>query len=125
MPLATDKTGSQLEGAAPWIVNADLSHLYRRGKYSFTNTLVFNYFSDRVYTIGTEGYRDIIEHGVPTLDFISRAKVSRHVTLSLKAQNLLDSKRQLTRDANSSGHAVVLKNYRHGIDFSLGVTCQF
>lgn len=125
VPLATDKTGSQLEGAAPWIVNADLSHLYRRGKYSFTNTLVFNYFSDRVYTIGTEGYRDIIEHGVPTLDFISRAKVSRHVTLSLKAQNLLDSKRQLTRDANSSGHAVVLKKYRHGIDFSLGVTCQF
>ncbi len=125
VPLATDKTGSKLEGAAPWIVNADLSHQYRRGKYTFTNTLVFNYFSDRVYTIGTEGYRDIMEHGVPTLDFISRAKVSRHVIISLKAKNLLDSKHQLTRDANSNGQAVVLKKYRHGIDISLGVTCQF
>lgn len=125
MSLATVKNGSRLEGAAPWIVNADLSHQYLYGNMSFTNTLVFNYFSDRVYTIGTEGYRDIIEQGVPTLDFISRVKISRNVTLSLKIQNLLDSKRQLTRDANSSGEEVVLKRYRHGIDFSLGVSCQF
>ena len=69
VPLATDPTGSQLEGAAPWLANADLTYLVRKGRNSFTNTLVFNYFSDRLYTIGTQGYQDIVENGIPTLDF--------------------------------------------------------
>ena len=48
MPLATVTTGSQLEGAAPWIVNFDLSHNFTKGERSFVNTLVLNYVSDNL-----------------------------------------------------------------------------
>ena len=78
VPLATDPSGSQLEGAAPWIVNADLTYLFRKGGNSFTGALVFNYFSDRIYTIGTEGYQDIMENGIPTLDFVASAQIGKH-----------------------------------------------
>lgn len=125
VPLATDKSGSQLEGAAPWIVNCDLSHQLTAGNKTFTNTLVFNYFSDRVYTIGTEGYQDIMEKGIPTLDFVSSAKLNKYITLSLKARNLLNSTRQLTREANVGGEEIVLSKYKKGMDFSLGVSCNF
>lgn len=125
VPLATDKNGSQLEGAAPWIVNADLSHQLTTGNKTFVNTLVFNYFSDRVYTIGTEGYQDIMENGLPTLDFISSAKLNKNITLSLKARNLLNATHQLTRQANVGGEEIVLNRYKKGIDFSLGVSCNF
>ena len=125
VPLATDPTGSQLEGAAPWLVNADLTYLVRKGSNSFTNTLVFNYFSDRLYTIGTQGYQDIVENGIPTLDFVSSAKIGEHFTISLKAQNLLNSVHQLTRKGNATNEEVVLRKYRRGIDFSLGVACTF
>jgi hypothetical protein len=101
VPLATDSNGSQLEGAAPWIVNADLSYLYKKGQKSFTNTLVANYFSDRIHTIGTEGYQDIVENGIPTLDFISSAQLNKYITISLKARNLLNSAHQLTRKSSS------------------------
>ena len=50
MPLATVTTGSQLEGAAPWIANFDLSHHFTRDERSFVNTLVLNYVSDKIYT---------------------------------------------------------------------------
>ena len=63
MPLATVTTGSQLEGAAPWIANFDLSHHFTRDERSFVNTLVLNYVSDKIYTIGTQGYQDIMERG--------------------------------------------------------------
>ena len=43
---------SDLEGAAPVIVNADLSYNFAKNDFLLTNSLVFNYFSDRVYTIG-------------------------------------------------------------------------
>lgn len=125
VPLATDPSGSQLEGAAPWIVNVDLSHHLTAGKRTFINTLVFNYFSDRVYTIGTEGYQDTMEKGVPTLDFISSAKLNSFLTLSFKARNLLNSVHQLTREPSTEGQEVVLSKYRKGRDFSLGLTASF
>lgn len=125
VPLATASTGSQLEGAAPWIGNFDLSHHYTDDKQSFTNTLVLNYVSDKVYTIGTQGYQDIMERGVTTLDFVSQAKLNKHISLSLKARNLLNPSYKLSREANGNGEKIVLNDYKKGINISAGVTCTF
>ena len=125
VPLATDPTGSQLEGAAPWIVNADLSYLLRKGTNSFSTGLVFNYFSDRIYTIGTQGYQDIIENGIPTLDFVASAQIGKYFAVSLKARNLLNSTHQLTRKGNADNQEVVLSKYKKGMDFSIGLSCSF
>lgn len=125
MPLATVSTGSQLEGAAPWIVNADLSHTFSQGNRSFVNTLVFNYVSDKIYTIGTQGYQDIMEHGIGSLDFVSSVRFNKLLALNLKVRNLLNPAHQLTRAANEGGEKVTLSNYRKGINISLGASCTF
>ncbi len=122
VPLATDPSGSQLEGAAPWIVNADLNYLLRKGSNSLTAALVFNYFSDRIYTIGTEGYQDIMENGIPTLDFVASTQLGKHFSISLKARNLLNSTHQLTRKGNADNKEVVLSKYKKGMDLSIGLT---
>ena len=125
MPLATVTTGSQLEGAAPWIVNFDLSHNFTKGERSFVNTLVLNYVSDKIYTIGTQGYQDMMEQGVLTLDFVSQAKLNKHLSLNLKARNLLNPSYKLSRKANENGEKVILNDYKKGINISLGVSCTF
>lgn len=125
VPLATDPSGSQLEGAAPWIVNADINYLLRRGSNSFNAALVLNYFSDRIYTIGTEGYQDIVENGIPSLDFVASGQIGRHFNVSFKARNLLNSAHQLTRKGNATGEEVVLSKYRKGIDLGIGLTYNF
>lgn len=112
MPLATVTTGSQLEGAAPWIVNFDLSHNFTKGKRSFVNTLVLNYVSDKIYTIGTQGYQDMMEQGILTLDFVSQAKLNKHLSLNLKARNLLNPSYKLSRKANENGEKVILNDYK-------------
>lgn len=122
VPLATDPSGSQLEGAAPWIVNADLTYLFRKGSNSFTGALVFNYFSDRIYTIGTEGYQDIMENGVPTLDFVASTQLGKHFSINLKARNLLNAAHQLTRKGNATNDEVILSKYKKGMDFSIGLS---
>lgn len=123
--LATVSTGSQLEGAAPWIVNSDLSYQLQKGKYNLTSTLVFNYFSDRIYTIGTEGFQDIMEKGIPTLDFVLSAKMGNRFLLSMKAANLLNASHQLTRKGNADNREVVLSKYKKGVDLSLGISYEF
>ena len=125
VPQATDPTGSQLEGAAPWIVNADLSYLFRKGTKSLSTALVFNYFSDRIYTIGTQGYQDIVENGIPTLDFIASTQLGKYFSISVKARNLLNSTHQLTRKGNADNKEVVLSRYKRGMDFSIGLSCNF
>lgn len=123
--LATVSTGSQLEGAAPWIVNSDLSYQLQKGKYNLTSTLMFNYFSDRIYTIGTEGFQDIMEKGIPTLDFVLSAKMGNRFSLSMKAANLLNASHQLTRKGNADNREVVLSKYKKGVDLSLGISYEF
>ena len=123
--LATVSTGSQLEGAAPWIVNSDLSYQLQKGKYNLTSTLVFNYFSDRIYTIGTEGFQEIMEKGIPTLDFVLSAKMGNRFSLSMKAANLLNASHQLTRKGNADNREVVLSKYKKGVDLSLGISYEF
>lgn len=125
VPQATDPTGSQLEGAAPWIVNADLSYLFRKGTKSLSTALVFNYFSDRIYTIGTQGYQDIVENGIPTLDFIASTQLGKYFSISVKARNLLNSTHQLTRKGNADNKEIVLSRYKRGMDFSIGLSCNF
>lgn len=125
MPLATATTGSQLEGAAPWIANFDLSHTFTKGERSFINTLVLNYVSDKIYTIGTQGYQDMIEHGIVTLDFVSQAKLNNYLSLNLKARNLLNPAYKLSRKANESGEKIILGDYKKGMNISLGVSCTF
>ena len=82
--ISTDNSGSQLEGAAPFIGNADLSYQYKRNDFGLTGTIVCSYFSDRVYTIGTNGYNDIIEKGIPTLDIVLGGQINKHLSIYLK-----------------------------------------
>lgn len=114
---------TQLEGSAPIIVNFDLSHNFTSGERSIVNSVVFSYFSRRVHTISSlEGYKDIIEQGVPTLDYVSSAKINRNLTLKLKANNILNPAFQLTRENKDGSQNIVLNEFKKGMNISLGLT---
>lgn len=123
--LNTPERNTQLEGAAPFIGNFDISHTYTNEKRSFVNSLVFNYFSNRIHTIGSQGYKDIIEKGVPTLDFVSSAKINQNITFKLKVTNLLNPNYALTREASDSEEKIVLNQYKKGMNVSLGISYDF
>ncbi len=121
----TPERDTQLEGSAPFIGNFDISHIYTKGQKSFINSLVFNYFSKRIHTIGTQGFKDIMEKGVPTLDVVSSAKLNQNITLKLKATNLLNPAYTLSREASNSDESVVLNQYKKGMNVSLGISYDF
>ena len=116
---------SQLEGAAPVILNIDLTYNYSFNHISFTNSLVFNYFSDRIYTIGLAGFEDVMEKGIATLNFVSITELNKHLNIKLKAKNITDPQYQLTRKVSNGNDINVLNSYYKGIDLSLGVTYEF
>jgi hypothetical protein len=85
--------------------------------------LVFNYFTERVYSVGTRGFENIKEIGVPTLDFVSSIGIGEKGKLSLKARNLFNPEYLLERESNDGN--IVLSNYKRGLDISLGYSYKF
>src|SRR5690554_465165 len=120
----TPERTSELEGASPFLLNADLTHQYTNKGNDWTTSLVFNYFSDRIHTIGTIGYEDIMEEGTATLNLISSYKFSNNMGISLKVSNLLDSPIELTRKISSSNEKITLNKFNRGINFSLGFSFE-
>lgn len=117
----TPKRNSQLEGAAPFIANFDFSYSRANKKSNFLASVVANYVSDKIYTIGTMGYKDIIEEGIPTLDFISSCKLNNHFTVKLKVANLLNPSYKLSRKSSTNDNeTIILDEYKKGLKWSVG-----
>ena len=119
------QASSELEGATPFLMNADITYNQKFENKELTSSIVFNYFSDRVYSIGTRGFENIIEKGIPTLDLVSSLKLGEKYSLKLKATNLLNPNYQLSRESSTNGNNVVLRNYKRGVNLSLGFSYDF
>lgn len=124
----THNTG-KMQGAAPLLVNSDISFSTDTENTTLLSTLVFNYFYDKVYSVGTTGRENLIERAVPTLDFINRYEFKKSkLTLSLGARNILNPKFRLTQQATSNvtglTQDVLISSYRKGAVISMGLNWQ-
>ncbi len=119
--LPTNKS-SRLEGAAPIIANIDFTYLMTRDKYELSTTAVCNYTSDRVYTLGVNGYEDMIQEGFATLDIVSSISFN-NMKFSAKVSNILDMDRAISRKA--SYQDLTISSYKQGIDVSIGFSYGF
>ena len=119
----TPRRHSALEGASPLLVNGDVSYNYSSGERALNVSLVAGWFSDRIHTLGTRGYDDIIEESVLTMSAVASYKINSHWTVKFKAGNLLNPALRLTREYAGIGR-IVMGEYRKGIDVSVGVSFE-
>ena len=122
--LNTEPRNSGLEGASPFLANIDLSYNYMKRDKNFVAAIVFNYFSSRIHTVGARGFNDIMEEGVPTLDFVTSYKFNKHLSMKVKASNLLNPSYRLTRES-SAGEKITLNEFKKGQNIGLGISYEF
>lgn len=115
---------SKLQGASPFLMNADASYLFNGNGWKWTSTVVFNYFSDRVFAIGANGFENVIEKGIPTVDFVSSASIHKNWGVNLKARNILNPSIRLERESDY-GDNIMLQSIKRGVDVSIGVSYKF
>jgi len=120
----TDKE-SKLTGASDFLVNADISFLaeWNNKESNLTSTFAFTQFSDRVYSIGTNGRGNQIDKAFGSLDFITKIKLNKSLGLGFVARNLLNPTINRVQE-NNSGDVNVL-SYKKGATVSLGINYQF
>jgi TonB-dependent receptor len=118
-----------LQGASPYLVNADLTYTKRFGKddqLKSTATLSYNVFGPRIFSAGAQGIGDVYERPVNMLNFSWRNKVSDHWSVNFYARNILNpeilQKQESNNPQNPNGEAVIVNSYQRGVDFSISLT---
>ena len=113
-------TGGKLSGASDIILNADVSYFKEFSKNgNILVTVAANYFSDRVYAIGSAGKGDIIDESLATLDFILKSKLTKRFSAGISVKNILDQEVKRFQD-NDSGK-VAIKGFQKGINASVSL----
>lgn len=114
----TNKEG-KLTGASDLILNADVTYVKDFSKNSnLLGTLAYNYFSDRIYAIGSAGKGDLIDKGMGSLDVILKSQISKKIKLGLSLKNLLNPTVKRTQDIQN----VEVLSFKNGVNASFSLT---
>ncbi len=121
--VSFNHTSEKLQGASPFILNADLQYQTQWGSFEPVFSVVMNYFTDRIYSLGSGQLGNKMEKSVPTFDVVMRGKIGKNAEISLKTLNLLDPSIEIYRE--TEGVDVTLSKYKNGIELGLGFNYKF
>ncbi|KGO79900.1 TonB-dependent receptor [Flavobacterium beibuense F44-8] len=109
----------KLTGASDLLLNADVSYLNEFSEdRNLMATLTYNYFSDRLYAIGTNTKGNIVDKAVGTLDFIVKSNINKKLNIGFSVRNILNpTVERIQEDQN-----VLVAQYKKGMVFKLGLT---
>ncbi|PWK20818.1 TonB-dependent receptor [Xanthomarina spongicola] len=129
--VSFEKSEDELQGASPLILNADINYSPTFGNYKPVANLVFSYFSDRIDALGSGQLGNVIEKGVPTLDFIWKNSFGENLEINFSIKNLLNPTIEYFRETSLGDIAVNSANgkgvtdYKRGMDLGLQLKYKF
>lgn len=140
LSAAFTNTEAPLQGASDVLLNGDISYYLEFAEdKNIRSTIAANYFSERLFALGSTGRGHLIDKGYVTLDLISKAEFGKHIGVGLNLRNLLnpliervnenaEGKLDLNNPAVpgflENGPVTVL-SYKRGMDLSLSLTYRF
>ncbi|MFH4968466.1 TonB-dependent receptor [Gaetbulibacter sp. M240] len=129
--LSFNRSTEALQGASPFILNADINYSPVFENYKPTANLVFSYFSDRIDALGSGQLGNVIEKGIPTLDFIWKNELKDAFEINLSVMNLLNPKVRYVRETTlgnvevTSANGKGISNYQRGMNIGLQLKYKF
>ena len=125
------ETEEKLQGASPLILNADVSYSPNFENYKPVANLVFSYFSNRIDALGSGQLGNVIEKGIPTLDFIWKNTIKKKFEINVNAKNLLNPSVRYFRETTlgditvNSANGKGVSDYKRGMNLGLQLKYKF
>jgi outer membrane receptor protein involved in Fe transport len=111
-----------LQGASPWLYNADLTFYKQGNGINMTSALVFQSFNNRLFSLTNNNIGGFTDQGVDNLNWITSVELSQKTTVSASVMNILNQSYRQTTEAYTTGEIIPVSNYRNGVQFSLGLS---
>lgn len=110
-------------GASDLLINGDLTFLTSwKENHIISLTGSYSYFSDRIYSLGTNGRGNIFEKPYSSLNFIINAKLN-NVEIGMKASNILNP--DIIRAQDSRAGVVHILSFKRGVGLGFSIGYNF
>lgn len=110
-----------LQGASPYLLNADLSYQVTLSKQvKGTFTVAYNIFGRRVFSAGANGLGDQYELPVGMMNVIARADLGQRWQANINFRNVLNPLVRIEQETPNG--TSFLNEYRTGMNISAGIT---
>lgn len=112
-----------LQGASPYIVNADVTYTAEYGEGRELNLAVlYNLQGPRIHAVGIMGLGDVKQMTFHTLDFNASYRFSGQWTVSLGLKNILDQTARYRQDIPNADRTVEVEAWNVGPGFELSIS---
>lgn len=119
-------TERQLQGASPYIINADLSYTpsFRKDR-KLSVALLYNLQGKRIQAVGIQKQGDVYQETLHTLNLNVGYQFNKHLSAKIQAKNLLNSDFVLSQELPVADKKVEIERYENGIDLDLSISYKF
>ena len=115
-----------LQGASPFLINADLSYTPRFNEESdMTLALVYNVQGPRIHSVGIYKTGDIKQETLHTLDFVASYAINKHFSLKAQVKDLLNSEIRFMQKIPATGSRELVESFRPGSSAEIGFSYKF
>lgn len=119
-------TERQLQGASPYIVNADLSYTPSFGKdRKLSLAVLYNLQGKRIQAVGIQKQGDVYQETLHTLNLNMGYQFNKHLKAKIQVKNLLNSDFVLSQELPIANKTVEIERYEEGVDLDLSITYNF
>ncbi|WP_338157965.1 TonB-dependent receptor [uncultured Phocaeicola sp.] len=120
---AYTNTQRALQGASPYLVNADITYSPRFGEVKqLSAALVYNLQGPRIQSVGISGLGDVKQQPVHTLNWVTSFKLNEKIAFKLQVNDLLNQPVIFKQEVPSTGEKVEVERFKRGTNFEIGVT---
>jgi len=120
----------QLQGASPWLINADLKYDFEFSEdWSNTVSLVYNVYGKRIFAVGTNGLDHYYEQPFNKLDLVWSNKIGKNWDAKFSIDNILNPKYSIKLGEDNKipiiEQDLTVKDFKRGTGFSMNVSYTF
>ena len=112
-----------LQGASPYLVNADLTYAPRFKEYrQLSLALLYNLQGPRIHSVGVSGLGDINQLPVHTLNFAASYQINSRLSVKLQIDDILNRDVVFEQEVPSLDTNVEVERFKSGSSFEVGIS---
>ncbi len=118
-------TSRELQGASPYLLNADLTYtpyLDSEGR-TMSFALLYNLQGPRIHAVGTSNRGDIYQMAFHSLNFNASYSLTRNLQITAQLTNILNQSELYEQEI--AGEYYIVESHNYGIGGSIGVSLKF
>lgn len=120
---AYTNTSRALQGASPYLVNADITYSPEfKNSQRMNLALLYNLQGPRIQSVGVSGLGDVTQLPVHTLNFVAGYTFNNHFNVSLKVNDILNRDIVFEQGVPQTGGTIEVERFKTGTNFEIGFT---